>query len=84
MAKSFPEIVRCIEKGDAVVMTSQEVCDLVRSGEPDKLKEVDVVTTATRAVMSGTYAVFSFPVACPGSFARARACAEPSCLAWTA
>ncbi len=72
MAKSFPEIIRRLDKGTAVVMTSQEVCDLVRSCESDKLKEVDVVTTATRAVMSGTYAVLSFPVACPGSFSRAR------------
>lgn len=53
-------------------MTSEEVCDLVRSGEHAELQDVDVVTTATRAVMSGTYAVLSFPVACPGSFARAR------------
>jgi putative methanogenesis marker 16 metalloprotein len=72
MVKSFPEIQTCIKKGEAVVMTSQEVCDLVRSGDQADLQDVDVVTTATRAVMSGTYAVLSFPVACPGSFARAR------------
>lgn len=72
MAKSFPEIMSRVEKGQAVVMTSQEVCDLVRSKEQSELEDVDVVTTATRAVMSGTYAVFSFPVAAPGSFARAR------------
>ncbi|HSD56618.1 MAG TPA: methanogenesis marker 16 metalloprotein [Methanotrichaceae archaeon] len=72
MVKSFPEILRRIEKGEAVVMTSQEVADLVRSGGQADLKEVDVVTTATRAVMSGTYAVLSFPVAHPGSFSRAR------------
>ncbi len=70
--RSFFDISKRIERSEAVVMTSQEVCDLVRSGSPDKLKEVDVVTTATRAVMSGTYAVLSFPVACPGSFSRAR------------
>ena len=69
--RSFFDISKRIERSMAVVMTSQEVCDLVRSGEPDKLKEVDVITTATRAVMSGTYAVLSFPVACPGSFSRA-------------
>jgi uncharacterized protein (DUF39 family) len=60
-----------MEKDKAVVMTSQEVCDLVKSGSQSELKDVDVVTTATRAVMSGTYAVFSFPVAHPGSFVRA-------------
>jgi putative methanogenesis marker 16 metalloprotein len=72
MVKSLPEILRRIKKGEAVVMTSQEVCDLVRSGEQADLQDVDVVTTATRAVMSGTYSVLSFPVACPGSFARAK------------
>jgi putative methanogenesis marker 16 metalloprotein len=41
-------------------------------GEKARLENVDVVTTATRAVMSGTYAVFSFPVACPGTFLRAK------------
>lgn len=71
MARSIPEIIRRIEKDRAVVMTSQEVCDLVKSGSQSELKDVDVVTTATRAVMSGTYAVFSFPVAHPGSFVRA-------------
>jgi putative methanogenesis marker 16 metalloprotein len=71
MVKSLPEILARIEKGEAVVMTSQEVCDLVRTGEQADLQDVDVVTTATRAVMSGTYALFSFPVADPGSFSRA-------------
>ena len=71
MVRSFPEILARIEKGEAVVMTSQEVCDLVISGEEEDLKDVDVVTTATRAVMSGTYAIFSFPIANPGSFGRA-------------
>jgi putative methanogenesis marker 16 metalloprotein len=68
MERSFSEILARIEKGEAVVMTSQEVCDLVKIGEQADLQDVDVVTTATRAVMSGTYAVFSFPVADPGSF----------------
>jgi putative methanogenesis marker 16 metalloprotein len=72
MVKSFPEILRSIENGEAVVVTSQEVCDLVRSGEQAELRDVDVVTTATRAVMSGTYAVLSFPAACPGAFTRAK------------
>lgn len=35
------------------------------------LKDVDVGATATRAIMSGTYAVLSFPLAAPGSFVRA-------------
>jgi len=59
-------------QGEAVVITAEEVAELVESGESSRLSEVDVVTTATRAVMSGTYAVLSFPVAKPASFLRAR------------
>ena len=72
MVDSYQEIVRRVENKEAVIMTAQEVADLVQAGEPARLLEVDVVTTATRAVMSGTYAVLSFPVASPASFLRAR------------
>lgn len=71
MVGSFQDILARIEKGKAVVMTAQEVCDLVRSGEQTDLKDVDVVTTATKAIMSGTYAVLSFPFSNAGSFDRA-------------
>jgi len=70
--RPFSEIVERVERGEAVIMTSQEVCELVNAGEPEELKDVDVVTTATRAVMSGTYAVLSFPVAEPHTFLRAK------------
>jgi putative methanogenesis marker 16 metalloprotein len=72
MVKSIQEILKQVDKGKAVVMTAQEVCDLVKTGGKEELKNVDVVTAATRAVMSGTYAVFSFPVDSPGSFVRAK------------
>jgi putative methanogenesis marker 16 metalloprotein len=61
-----------VENKEAVVMTAQEVADLVQASESSRLCEVDVVTTATRAVMSGTYAVLSFPVAEAASFLRAK------------
>ncbi|MCX6669832.1 MAG: methanogenesis marker 16 metalloprotein [Methanothrix sp.] len=72
MVRSYSEILERIERGEAVVMTSQEVCELVEKGEKARLEDVDVVTAATRAVMSGTYAVFSFSVASPGTFLRAK------------
>jgi putative methanogenesis marker 16 metalloprotein len=72
MVGSYSEILEKVERGEAVVMTAQEVSMLVESGETARLSEVDVVTTATRAVMSGTYAVLSFPVAKPASFLRAK------------
>ncbi len=70
--RSYSEIIGKIERGEAVVMTAEEVSCLVGADDKSGLKEVDVVTTATRAVMSGTYVVFSFPVAGPGSFLRAK------------
>jgi putative methanogenesis marker 16 metalloprotein len=69
--RSFHEILQRIEQRKAVVLTSQEVCEMVSSGQEETLLEVDVVTTATRAVMSGTYAVLSFTVTEPGGFRRA-------------
>jgi putative methanogenesis marker 16 metalloprotein len=71
-SKEFSEILERIERGEAVVLTAEEVSRLVEKKDRSSLEEVDVVTTATRAVMSGTYAILSFPVAEPGSFQRAR------------
>ena len=71
-SKEFSEILERIERGDAVVLTAEEVSRLVEDEDRSSLDEVDVVTTATRAVMSGTYALLSFPVAGPGSFLRAK------------
>jgi putative methanogenesis marker 16 metalloprotein len=70
-SKSIAEINERIAKGDAVVLTAQEVCDAVLDGVDLTLKDVDVVTTATRAIMSGTYAVLSFPIGERCSFTRA-------------
>ena len=72
MVGSYREIREKLERKEAVVMTAEEVSRMVRAGDVSRLSDVDVVTTATRAVMSGTYAVLSFPLASPGSFFRAR------------
>ncbi len=72
MVGSYSEILKRVMQGEAVVITAKDVAELVGAGESSRLSEVDVVTTATRAVMSGTYAVLSFPVARPASFLRAR------------
>jgi len=71
MTRTIAEIKERIKSRDAVVLTAQEVFDRVTDGEGLALKDVDVVTTATRAIMSGTYAVLSFPIAEAGSFVRA-------------
>jgi putative methanogenesis marker 16 metalloprotein len=69
--RSINEIQKKIDSKNAVVMTSQEICELVEKGEDINVKDVDVVTTATRAIMSGTYAVLSFPAKAPFHFTRA-------------
>src|SRR5512137_2575295 len=71
MMRTLAEINKRIENEEAIVLTAQEVCDLIKHDKESSLKDVDVVTTATRAIMSGTYAVLSFPVAESRSFVRA-------------
>lgn len=65
------EINERLKKGEAVVMTSSDFKEEVRRGHRFTVSEVDVVTCATRSVMSGTAAMFVVPVAGPGVFARA-------------
>ncbi len=77
MAKStssttFSEIQDKIDQGEVVILTAQEICDRVRKGDRIKFGDIDVVTTATSALMSGTYAVLSFKVAEPDTFIKAQ------------
>ncbi len=69
--RTVPEIQAKIDSGDAVVLTAAEISEKVRAGEEVRFEDVDVVTSATRGIMSGTYAVFSFKVSEPDSFVRA-------------
>lgn len=56
--RTFNEIKRKLSAGEAVVMTAQEIKECTEK----EAAEVDVVTTGTRGVMSGTYGVFSIPI----------------------
>lgn len=61
MAKTFAEINEKIKNGEAVVVTAEEVIDLVRKkGEKRVAKEVDVVTTATFGPMCSSGALLNF------------------------
>jgi len=52
MKRTYEEINEKIKKGDAVVMTAEEVIELVeRDGLEKATKEVDVVTTGTFSAM---------------------------------
>jgi uncharacterized protein (DUF39 family) len=68
---SIQEINERLKKGKAVIMTSWEFKKEVQQGHRFPVGEVDVVTCATRSIMSGTAAMFVVPVSGPGVFARA-------------
>ncbi|GAB4326532.1 MAG: methanogenesis marker 16 metalloprotein [Promethearchaeota archaeon] len=70
--KSYEEIREKIRQGRALVMTAQELCDAVRAGEDVGLDDVDVVTTGTKGLMSGSTAILHFRVAEPKAFKRAK------------
>lgn len=63
--RNLKEIRGKIAKGTAQVLTIQEVIDRISIGESVKFEDVDVVTTATKGLMSGVMGVFSFRLAPP-------------------
>ncbi len=67
--RSIDEINAKIATGDVTVCTAQEFCNLVRDNE--KIDEVDVITSGTKGVMSGTYATLSFRATAPNVFEKA-------------
>lgn len=69
--KSIDEINEKIKRGEAIVLTANEFCDMVRRKE--SIKDVDVITGATCGIMSGTMAIFSFKIAEKGEFYKAKA-----------
>jgi len=71
MQKSIEKINVKIRKGEATILTAEELCNMVRNGEKIRVEDVDVVTSATCGVMSGTTAAFSFRVAEEGVFIKA-------------
>ena len=71
--KTVADINVRLQRGDAVVLTAQEFKANIRKGKVYTLDDVDVVTTATHGIMSGTAAAFSVPVADRGVFGRAQA-----------
>lgn len=70
--RSIEEINQKIEMGEATVLTAEEVSNLVREGKEPKAEDIDVVTTGTCGIMSGTAAVFHVKVGEPGSFKKAK------------
>jgi putative methanogenesis marker 16 metalloprotein len=68
--RSIEEINAKITAGEVTVCTASEFCNMVRAHED--VNEVDVVTTGTKGIMSGTYATLSFRVTAPNVFETAQ------------
>lgn len=69
--RTVTEINQKIKNGEATVLTAEEVSNLVREGKEPEIEDVDVVTTGTCGIMSGTAAIFHIEVGNPGSFKNA-------------
>jgi len=70
--RSIEEINKKIEQGEATILTAEEVSNLVRAGKEPKAENIDVITTGTCGVMSGTAAIFHAKAGEPGSFKKAK------------
>ena len=65
--KSFSDINRKIQSGDVVVVTAEEMVDIVSSeGSVEAARRVDVVTTGTFAPMCSSGAFINFGHSTPG------------------
>jgi putative methanogenesis marker 16 metalloprotein len=63
--RKLSEITKKIKNGNATVITVQELLDNINDGKKIKFEDIDVVTTATKGLMSGIMGVFSFRLAPP-------------------
>ncbi|MFW9900219.1 MAG: methanogenesis marker 16 metalloprotein [Candidatus Thorarchaeota archaeon] len=63
--RKLSEIRKKIEDGSAVVLTVQELLDQIKEGKKVNFEDVDVVTTATKGLMSGIMGIFSFRLSPP-------------------
>jgi len=65
--KTYKEINEKIKSGDAVVVTAEEIIDIVNQNGPiEAAKEVDVVTTGTFSPMCSSGAFINFGHSVPG------------------
>ncbi|MFX0010804.1 MAG: methanogenesis marker 16 metalloprotein [Candidatus Hermodarchaeota archaeon] len=63
--RKLSEIRSKINNGTANVITVQEFITRINDGESVKFEDVDVITTATKGLMSGIMGVFSFRLSLP-------------------
>ncbi|MHA1613205.1 MAG: methanogenesis marker 16 metalloprotein, partial [Promethearchaeota archaeon] len=71
--RSIADIRTKLESGTAVIKTAQEILDIIaQEGETINFEDIDVVTTATKGIMSGTSAVLGFRIADPKQFTKVK------------
>ena len=63
--RKISEIKKKIENNTAIILTVQELIDQISEGKKIKFEDVDVVTTATKGLMSGIMGIFSFRLSPP-------------------
>lgn len=69
--RTIEQINQKIEDGEANIYTAEEFKKLIKKGDTPSFEDVDVVTTGTCGVMSGTAAILNFIVSEPGEFIKA-------------
>ena len=69
--RSIDQINKKIDDGEANIYTAEEFKKLIKKGDTPSFEEVDVITTGTCGVMSGTAAILNFIISEPGEFIRA-------------
>jgi len=66
MVKTYEEINLKLKRGEAVVLTAEEVSEMAKTRSPEEIAEkVDVVTTATFGAMCSSGAIINFGHASP-------------------
>lgn len=70
--RTIEEINKKIESDDCNIYTAEEFKKLIADEDTPSFDEVDVVTSGTCGVMSGTAAIFNIVVADQGAFMRAK------------
>ena len=63
--RNLSEIKKKIENDTANVITIQQFLDRVSNNERVKFEDVDIITTATKGLMSGMMGIFSFRLSPP-------------------
>ncbi|MBR0272078.1 MAG: methanogenesis marker 16 metalloprotein [Methanobrevibacter sp.] len=69
--RDISQINEKIDNGEANIYTAEEFKKLIKEDNAPSFDEVDVVTTGTCGVMSGTAAILNFIVSPPGEFIKA-------------